>query len=108
MFYAFSGKLSILVRLVLPFQRKFQDEGIEGIERGGQDDYSEDIRKILRFIKANEETYRCIVGGGNLTFLVGRLKSIFTKRLSESAPSYGFSKKNVRCRSAFSRVLAST
>ncbi len=98
MFYAFSGKLSILVRLVLPFQRKFQDEGIEGIERGGQDDYSEDIRKILRFIKANEETYRCIiVGGGNLTFLVGRLKSIFTKRLSESAPSYGFSKNKEKC-----------
>ena len=69
----------------------------ETIDALGQDDYSEDIRKILRFIEANGETYRYIVGGGNLTFLVGRLKSIFTKRLSKSAPSYGFSKNKEKC-----------
>lgn len=69
----------------------------ETLDALGQDDYSADIQKILRFIEANEESYRRIVCAGNLTFFFKRLKSIFTKRLSAAAPSYGFSKDREKC-----------
>ena len=80
---------------------EFEDEIItaltETLDGLGQDDYSEDIRRILDFLRANEETYRRIVGAGNLTFFVNRLKTIFTKRLAASAPTYGFSVNKEKC-----------
>lgn len=62
-----------------------------------QDDYQDDIRKILVFLKENEESYRRMVGACDLTLFVNRLKGIFTKRLSASAPTYGFSKNAEKC-----------
>lgn len=54
-------------------------------------DYSDYIRKILEFIKENEENYRHAVNATDLTFFASKLKSVFSKRMVDMAASWGFS-----------------
>ncbi len=63
-------------------------------------DYSEYFRKILEFIRENEESYRLAVRATDLSGFASRLKSIFSKRVTNMEKEFGFSpdyeKRNVQ------------
>ena len=54
-------------------------------------DYSGYIKKVLEFIKENEEDYHLAVNASDLTVFASTLKSIFSKRMVVTATSWGFS-----------------
>lgn len=54
-------------------------------------DYSGYIKKVLEFIKENEEDYRLAVNASDLTVFASTLKSIFSKRMVVTATAWGFS-----------------
>lgn len=54
-------------------------------------DYSEYIRKTLDFIKSNEENYRLAVKATDLNFFATKLKNVFSKKMVDTAATWGFS-----------------
>ena len=54
-------------------------------------DYSNYIKKILLFIKTNEESYRLVVNASEIPFFASKLKSTFSKRMAGMTALWGFS-----------------
>lgn len=64
---------------------------LDEIAKENPTDYSGHIRKVLEFIRENEEIYRLAVNATDLTFFASKLKNIFSKRIAGMAASWGFS-----------------
>ena len=64
---------------------------LDEIEKENPTDYSEYIRKILEFIRENEENYRLAINASDMTIFASKLKSIFSKRIAVTTATLGFS-----------------
>ena len=67
------------------------NETIEAIGKENPEDYSGYIKKILSFIKENEESYRLAANASDLTIFANKLKTICSKRMMSLATGWGFS-----------------
>ncbi len=54
-------------------------------------DYTDDIRKVLDFIRAQEESYRLVANASDLSVFAAKLKSIFSGRMLALPPPCGLS-----------------
>lgn len=64
---------------------------LEVISRENPGDYSVYIKNALSFIRENEESYRLAVNASDLTIFAEKLKTIFSKRMTETSAEWEFS-----------------
>lgn len=67
------------------------NETLEEINANNPDDYSSYVKKVLSFIKENEDNYRLAARTSDFTIFAAKLKTIFSKRMATMDISCGFS-----------------
>lgn len=67
------------------------DDMIQTISKDNPSDYSSYVRKVLSFIKEREESYRLAANASELAVFTNKLKTIFTKKIVDTATNWGFS-----------------
>lgn len=64
---------------------------IEEILSKNPSDYAEYMKRILTFIKENEESYRLVINASDLAIFTSKLKNIFSKRMYAVETPFFFS-----------------
>lgn len=66
-------------------------EGLEAIEAEQATEYEEYLRKIIAFLKENEENYRKAITSSDIPFFIEKLKTVLSKKMFEENRSLPFS-----------------